>query len=74
MTIRPRNRYYDEIKNILSTLIKRDIDMKTYTSIAAAVAADVAEHVDVERLKNYSIDQNTFFDLATEIEKRNKKM
>ena len=74
MTIRPRNRYYDEIKNILSTLIKRDIDMKTYTSIAAAVAADVAERVNVERLKNYSIDQNTFFDLATEIEKRNKKM
>lgn len=74
LAIRPRNRYYTIIKETLEKLLKDDIDMKNFTSIAAAYAYSIAEELDESGILNrrYGITKSDIENLAESLEHSKK--
>lgn len=74
LVIRPRNKYYATIRETLEKLLKADIDMKNFTSIAAAHAYSIAESLneDGDLNRKYGITKNDIETLAESLEHSKK--
>ncbi len=67
----PRNVYYQMCKSILEEMIKEDIDMNGYTSIAAAYAYERAKKVaQNEALNDMGISEIVYVRMAEALEKK----
>ena len=71
MKILPRNEHYETCKNMLEAMIKEDIDMNGYTSIAAAYAYERAKKVSQnEALNDMGIFEIVYVRMAEALEKK----
>jgi len=67
----PRNEHYEMCKNMLEAMIKEDIDMNGYTSIAAAYAYERAKKVSQnEALNDMGIFEIVYVRMAEALEKK----
>lgn len=73
ISLRPRNKYYKTIKEELARLIKNDIEMSGYSSIAAAHARSVGKKFNADNLKGCPIDGRLFIDFADFLEASESK-
>ena len=70
LNVLPRNKYFNTIKTALEILLKNDMDMHGYTSIAAAHAYEQAKKIaDKEGLyENLGISEEMYMKLADALE------
>ncbi len=74
LIVKPRNPYYQIIKDTLEKLLKNDIDMNGFTSIAAAHAHNIALELKENSTlnKKYGITKDDLENLANSLESTKK--